>query len=810
MAAGPPPIQVTFSAAGVQKVAAEFTALQRSASRAFGQIRASAQQTRASLEAIGKPVVIAIKGLADVAKTTLAVGGLAAGLAALEIRKDLDAGQDLNAINSGLKVAASSAYDTAKALHDMAEQAEVDRIANGMDALSAASFKQAYAARKAAQDTIAANRHQAQSQLENIRISKLSANQQRELREADQTQAAALEMANLERLTNKYGISLRDAGKAYAGFANATKGTAAQGRVTMQTFEATIQASKGLNLQADALQGIITAESQISAKGKASAEELQQIAERGVPAYAIAARAFGVTGAEFSAMLYAGIPAAEFLDKFGRQLATEYGPAAEKAGALPAASFARLENAAFKARAAIANGVGGKGASSGVAALATSVENLVNKLQETGAFARLGERIGAGLEKLPGVFIYIGEWVKYVAYWTGEWFRLMGLALGLDFTGFGSAAGAVLSTLLQNLVALAFQIPYVVGAFRLAFEGKPVDQRYAWVQPFAAFVRDQLIPILGRIPGILEKWLPVFVSAGETFFGVIQAIHQAFFALFGEEAGQKIIAFLVIAKVTGAFSAFAGVIGTVTTVVRGLMGLFTLFTSPAGPIILLIAGLALLAVYAYTHCETFRKIVDATFGAIWATIKAVFGWIVDGMSTMFKGLGEIWDGITSLLTDPIDAAYKIIKGLFDLIVGLVEASPIGWVFKGGRAVFEASRKALGFAEGGYVRGPGTSTSDSIPARLSNREGVINADATAHYGGEQFINALNAKSWPAQAPASVVEVSGAGPGRPVSGVFPGMGMVSGYADDDLADGLERVMNGAVSTRGRTKRQRGYRA
>lgn len=39
-----------------------------------------------------------------------------------------------------------------------------------------------------------------------------------------------------------------------------------------------------------------------------------------------------------------------------------------------------------------------------------------------------------------------------------------------------------------------------------------------------------------------------------------------------------------------------------------------------------------------------------------------------------------------------------------------------------------------FAGGGYVSGTGTSTSDSIPARLSNGESVINANSTAQFGG----------------------------------------------------------------------------
>lgn len=46
-----------------------------------------------------------------------------------------------------------------------------------------------------------------------------------------------------------------------------------------------------------------------------------------------------------------------------------------------------------------------------------------------------------------------------------------------------------------------------------------------------------------------------------------------------------------------------------------------------------------------------------------------------------------------------------------------------------------------FASGGYVSGPGSATSDSIPAMLSNGESVNNARATAKYG--HIFSALNA-------------------------------------------------------------------
>jgi hypothetical protein len=49
-------------------------------------------------------------------------------------------------------------------------------------------------------------------------------------------------------------------------------------------------------------------------------------------------------------------------------------------------------------------------------------------------------------------------------------------------------------------------------------------------------------------------------------------------------------------------------------------------------------------------------------------------------------------------------------------------------------------KIFGFAEGGMVRGPGSGTSDSIPARLSNGEFVQPARTVAHYGAD-FMEAL---------------------------------------------------------------------
>ena len=53
----------------------------------------------------------------------------------------------------------------------------------------------------------------------------------------------------------------------------------------------------------------------------------------------------------------------------------------------------------------------------------------------------------------------------------------------------------------------------------------------------------------------------------------------------------------------------------------------------------------------------------------------------------------------------------------------------------------ASMPVFGFASGGIVSGPGTSTSDSIPAMLSDGEAVLNAKAVQKLG-HNFINSVN--------------------------------------------------------------------
>jgi murein DD-endopeptidase MepM/ murein hydrolase activator NlpD/F0F1-type ATP synthase membrane subunit b/b' len=101
---------------------------------------------------------------------------------------------------------------------------------------------------------------------------------------------------------------------------------------------------------------------------------------------------------------------------------------------------------------------------------------------------------------------------------------------------------------------------------------------------------------------------------------------------------------------------------------------------------------------------------------------------------IFTGTKSLGDALNSLLTSILKAvaqmaAANITKSIFSSFGG------------------------TGFATGGYVSGPGTGTSDSIAARLSNGEFVMRAKAVKHWG-TNFLDSLNTMQAPALSLATV--------------------------------------------------------
>jgi len=112
--------------------------------------------------------------------------------------------------------------------------------------------------------------------------------------------------------------------------------------------------------------------------------------------------------------------------------------------------------------------------------------------------------------------------------------------------------------------------------------------------------------------------------------------------------------------------------------------------------------------------DTFNTNLKANFGATF--------------QEMFKGL---MDGFGSAIDWMIQKANQLAAAVSAGIRGVT----------GGAAAGDPSIPAMPMASGGAVRGPGTATSDSILARLSNGEFVMRAAAVNRWG-PRFMAALN--------------------------------------------------------------------
>lgn len=129
--------------------------------------------------------------------------------------------------------------------------------------------------------------------------------------------------------------------------------------------------------------------------------------------------------------------------------------------------------------------------------------------------------------------------------------------------------------------------------------------------------------------------------------------------------------------------------------------------------------------------------------------------------------GAITDWITGAQSFG-DAMKSILKQLIAQLIQAAIYATIVAACTGGGGGFAARWKAAfgkGLASGGSVAGPGTGTSDSIPAMLSNGEYVLNAQAVDRLG-VPFLNGLNTGRLRGFASGGLVG-SGGAYNRPVS-------------------------------------------
>lgn len=129
-------------------------------------------------------------------------------------------------------------------------------------------------------------------------------------------------------------------------------------------------------------------------------------------------------------------------------------------------------------------------------------------------------------------------------------------------------------------------------------------------------------------------------------------------------------------------------------------------------------------------------------------------------ANLTTGLADMLDGTKSVSQGFADMSQVIIRALEEALIKMLVVAPIMRGLQGmlgfSEGGFIGPEKPAGYAGGGLIQGPGTGTSDSILARVSNREFIVNADATAKH--RDVLEAINSGRIPAFANGGLVSAT----------------------------------------------------
>jgi len=153
---------------------------------------------------------------------------------------------------------------------------------------------------------------------------------------------------------------------------------------------------------------------------------------------------------------------------------------------------------------------------------------------------------------------------------------------------------------------------------------------------------------------------------------------------------------------------------------------------------------------ASTAWQNVKDAILRPVRAIWDGIKSALGIgdkggltedgplakLVGVFRTVVDRVGSVFAKIKDAIVEPIATAFKWVNT--NVITKLNESVLSKF---GDNVKIPLLPIPKGYATGGMVRGPGTGTSDSVLARLSNGEYVVNARATAQHRG--LLEAINA-------------------------------------------------------------------
>lgn len=125
----------------------------------------------------------------------------------------------------------------------------------------------------------------------------------------------------------------------------------------------------------------------------------------------------------------------------------------------------------------------------------------------------------------------------------------------------------------------------------------------------------------------------------------------------------------------------------------------------------------------------FTNVLNAVANILTGVIKAA----LEGVANIVRAVGEGFEHMGNAIKTALEGVQGVLQVFADLIKSIAAAAVAMVALVTGHSINYGGGYAHLFAEGGRVEGPGTSTSDSIPAMLSDGEYVIQASAAKQIG-----------------------------------------------------------------------------
>jgi hypothetical protein len=288
---------------------------------------------------------------------------------------------------------------------------------------------------------------------------------------------------------------------------------------------------------------------------------------------------------------------------------------------------------------------------------------------------------------------------------------------------------------------IALKVTPIINDLVAVLQGRDKDVK----NTFILTMRDQMLQFASATQHAITD---IVIPALAALLGILDTVAQAINGVFGTSlSGQEIAVALVITRMIGLFGVLSSAVSLVVTAVTGLVAVFG-----GVPVILIALGVAfgVFIANAVGGVQGLQAAWTATWNAIAAIPQTIFDGVVALAQAFVSGIAATWSGlvtatqtaatsIVDVLKSALDTTTGFFTSLVDNVLGaftkIIAAaksvgSAISAAFSGGDT---SGGDVPGFAGGGRVRGPGTGTSDSILARVSDGEYVMPKRAVDFFG-----------------------------------------------------------------------------